>query len=111
MPRRHKREPCELGVEVAIRVRALRQSLGMSSVQLAKASGLPPSQVMCIECAFHSPNTRTLRKLAAGLGVTVADLLNADIENDFCVIYETLRQKPDVVAKLKRNLCSENDSK
>jgi transcriptional regulator with XRE-family HTH domain len=104
MPRRRKHEPCELGVEVAIRVRALRQSLGMSSVQLAKASGLPPSQVMCIEYALHSPNTRTLRKLAAGLGVTVADLLNADTTNEFGVIYETLRQNPDVVAKLRIDL-------
>jgi transcriptional regulator with XRE-family HTH domain len=106
MPRRRKHEPCELGVEVAIRVRALRQSLGMSSVQLAKASGLPPSQVMCIEYALHSPNTRTLRRLAAGLGVTVPDLLNADIEDDRSVIYEELRQRPDLVAKLKRRFLS-----
>ncbi len=104
MPPRRRSQPCGLGVEVAIRVRALRQSLGMSSVQLAKVSGLPPSQVMCVEYALHSPNTRTLRKLATGLGVTVADLLNADTTNWFGVVYETMRQNPDVVAKLRIDL-------
>ena len=39
-----------------------------------------------------------------GLGVTVADLLNADTTDWFGVVYETMRQNPDVVAKLRIDL-------
>ena len=102
MPRRRKREPCDLAVDLAIRVRFFRQRLGLNPRQLAEVCGLSPDQVTRIEFASRSPNTRTLRKLAAGLGVTVADLLNADTTDWFGVVYETMRQNPDVVAKLKR---------
>jgi transcriptional regulator with XRE-family HTH domain len=104
MPRRRKREPCDLAVDLAIRVRFFRQRLGLNPRQLAEACGLSPDQVTRIEFASRSPNTRTLRKLAAGLGVTVADLLNADTTNELGVVYEALRQNPGAVAKLRIDL-------
>ena len=101
---RRKEPPCDLDVEVAIRVRFFRQRLGLNPRQLAEVCGLSPDQVTRIEFAQRSPNTRTLRKLAMGLGVTVADLLNADTTDWFGVVYETMRQNPDVVAKLRIDL-------
>lgn len=60
------------------RVRAARESRGLSVRQLAQASGRSASSISQIERGLVSPRVDTLVALAVPLGLTVARLLNAD---------------------------------
>jgi transcriptional regulator with XRE-family HTH domain len=52
----------------------IREERGLSQQGLADASGVNKATINQIERGRRSPNTRTLEKLAAGLGVEVGDL-------------------------------------
>jgi transcriptional regulator with XRE-family HTH domain len=54
-------------------VRYFRKLRGMTQVELAKAAGTTQYTVSEIELAHREPHPATLRKLAAALGVRVAD--------------------------------------
>jgi transcriptional regulator with XRE-family HTH domain len=54
-------------------VRHFRKLLGMTQAELAKAAGTTQYTVSEIELAHREPHPATLRKLAAALGVRVAD--------------------------------------
>ena len=63
-------------MELADRVKALRQALGWSKVKLAKKSGIPPSTISRIESGkIAQPKMGQLCKLADGFGITVDHLL------------------------------------
>jgi transcriptional regulator with XRE-family HTH domain len=55
-------------------LRRLRKQMGLTQAKLAVRAGLDPSSLSQIETGARQPNTRTLEKLAAVLGVEVADL-------------------------------------
>lgn len=58
------------------RLRAARDGLrGMSQVELAKATGLPPSSIAHFEGGTRKPSFDNLRKLATALNVTTDYLL------------------------------------
>ena len=58
------------------RLRAARDELrGMSQVELAKATGLPPSSIAHFEGGTRKPSFDNLRKLATVLNVTTDYLL------------------------------------
>src|SRR5215208_1939323 len=59
-------------MEQLIRLRELK---GYSQRALAKASGVSPATIYELENGRRRPNPSTLRKLAQGLEVEVADLL------------------------------------
>ncbi len=53
-----------------------RREAGLSQVELAEASGVAQSTIAGIEGGNHAkPHPRTLRKLAAALGVEIRELL------------------------------------
>lgn len=56
------------------RLRALRDTRGLSQRDLAKKAGIYHTQVAMIESATRPPTLRTLVKIADGLGVNVAEL-------------------------------------
>lgn len=60
------------------RVRAARESRGLSVRQLAQASGRSASSISQIERGLVNPRVDTLMALAIPLGMTVAQLLSAD---------------------------------
>ena len=58
------------------RLRAARDGLrGMSQVELAKATGLPPSSIAHFEGGTRKPSFDNLRKIATALNVTTDYLL------------------------------------
>lgn len=64
----------DINTHIARRVRALRDSQGLSLDELAKLSGVSRSTISLIERGESSPTAVVLDKLAAGLRVTLASL-------------------------------------
>jgi transcriptional regulator with XRE-family HTH domain len=60
------------------RIRHARRRLGLSQEELAEASGVSAATIVQVELGHRRPQGRTLRKLAAALGVEVADLLEEE---------------------------------
>ena len=58
------------------RVKALRAERGLQQRQLAEKAELTPSMVSQIESGRLTPSLNTLRRLAEGLGVTIASLFD-----------------------------------
>ncbi len=60
----------------AANLRRLRRERGLTQEQLAERSGLDLASVGRIERAVRDPGVRTVARLAQGLGVRPADLLD-----------------------------------
>lgn len=60
---------------VAANARALRKRHGWTMQQVGEASGLGLRAVQHVESGTGNPTCKTLDRLAAGLGVDVAELL------------------------------------
>ena len=63
---------------IAARLLALRQAQGLSLADLAERSGVSKAMISKVERAESSPTAMLLGKLAAGLGVSLAQLLIED---------------------------------
>lgn len=63
---------------IAMRLLVLRQARGLSLSQLAGLSGVSKAMISKVERAESSPTAVLLGKLAAGLGVSLAQLLTED---------------------------------
>jgi len=59
------------------RLRARRQALGVTQVQLATRAGLSQEMVSNLERGRHQPRFTTLEKYARGLGIPVAGILGS----------------------------------
>ena len=55
------------------KIQEFRQRAGLTQAELAEKSGLPQSHISRLENAKHSPSRATLEKIAAALGVSVAE--------------------------------------
>ena len=86
------------------RLRIARERLrGMSQVDLAKATGLPPSSIAHFEGGGRKPSFDNLRKLANALNVTTDYLLGRVDEPD-------MAQAADPLARHGAKLTEENRS-
>lgn len=64
------------------RIRARREALGLSQVELAKRLGVSPSTVNIVESDRDGITTKRLEKYAKALGCSIEDLMNdIDVEN------------------------------
>lgn len=71
-------EPTELDALIAARLLALRQARGLSLSELAALCGVSKATVSKVERAQTSPSAAILGRLAAGLGIPLAQLLTDD---------------------------------
>jgi transcriptional regulator with XRE-family HTH domain len=62
------------------RSRHIRQAKGMSQRELAVSIGVPRPWITKIETGITQPTAGSLMRLAAGLGVTVAELLDSRLD-------------------------------
>lgn len=62
--------------QIAARVRQLRAERGLTLAALAEVSGVSRSMISAIERSATSPTAVVLERLAAGLGVALADLFD-----------------------------------
>ncbi|MGC1174569.1 helix-turn-helix domain-containing protein [Polaromonas sp.] len=67
---------------IASRLLALRQARGLSLAQLAEVSGVSKAMISRVERVESSPTAMILGRLAAGLGVSLAQLLTEDKEEE-----------------------------
>ena len=63
---------------IATRLLALRQAKGLSLAELAEMSGVSKAMISKVERAQSSPTAVLLGRLAAGLGVSLAQLLTQE---------------------------------
>ena len=68
-------DPAGIDRQIADRVSALRQARGLSLAALAEASGVSKAMISRVERAESSASATLLGRLAAGLGVGLAELL------------------------------------
>lgn len=66
---------------IAWAVRKIRTDAGLTQSALAKRVGLDPSQVSRLEKGKGNPRWGTVRRIAGGLGVSLAEL--ATVAEDF----------------------------
>ena len=72
----------DINERIARRVRELRSEHGYSLDALAERSGVSRSSISLIERAQTSPTANVLDKLASALGVTLASMFEARVEED-----------------------------
>jgi len=58
------------------KIKKLRMAKSLSQAELGDLAGLSQAAISLIEAEVKSPTIRTLEKLAAALGVSVAELLD-----------------------------------
>jgi len=74
--------PGHIDALIATRLLALRQAKGLSLAELAELSGVSKAMISKVERAQSSPTAVLLGRLAAGLGVSLAQLLTEDKEKE-----------------------------
>jgi transcriptional regulator with XRE-family HTH domain len=57
-------------------LRAARDQRGLSQEALAQRAGMDPAEIRRLESARRDPGIRVLTRLASGLGISPADLLD-----------------------------------
>ncbi len=57
------------------RIKELREAAGMTQAELSQKSGISQEHISRLENGHHDINTKTADKIAAALGVTLADLV------------------------------------
>lgn len=63
--------------KIGLKIRLLRKKAGLSQDKLSKNSGLALNTIVKIESrGQQNPTIETLQKIAAGLGISVGDLLS-----------------------------------
>jgi transcriptional regulator with XRE-family HTH domain len=75
-----------MAVDVGDRVRALREGMGLSLRDLARASGVSAPTVSQIERGESSPTLTVAQKIASGLNLTLSQLLRLDEEPHVVVV-------------------------
>lgn len=73
--------PGHIDALIATRLLALRQAKGLSLAELAELSGVSKAMISKVERAQSSPTAVLLGRLAAGLGVSLAQLLTEEKES------------------------------
>jgi transcriptional regulator with XRE-family HTH domain len=111
MPNRRAKKRAEIVRLFADRLRELRQSRGMTQVELARLADVSPTHLSQLENADTAPGIDLVDRLAQALGTTVADLLpsatGADplpvLKEQATRLLETLRQRGDRETFLRLN--------
>ncbi len=104
MPRRTK--PDALALTIGRRIRALREEAGLTQEALAYTSELgSKGHLSNIEAGLVMPTVATLKVIADGLGVLVADLVADPREGDRAKLLELTRGlPPGALRKLVKEL-------
>lgn len=104
MPRRTK--PDAFALAVGKRIKALREEAGLTMEQLAYTSELgSKGHLSNLEKGLVMPTIATLRTLADGLGLLVADLVTDPTQNDRARLLEASRSlTPGALRKLVREV-------
>jgi transcriptional regulator with XRE-family HTH domain len=107
MAGRHRVSPDRIAARVGRRIRALREAAGIAFGDLVARSGLGRGYVSELERGLVVPTVGTLARVAAALGVTMADLVVGDGDRE--AIFELLRENPELLPELRALLAKRLD--
>ena len=79
-------EPAHDG-EIAIRLRVLRTRYGMSQRELARRAGVPNGTISMIEQGQVSPSIASIKKVAAGLSLSLAEFFTIELDSDATIFF------------------------
>ena len=69
-------------MDVAGKIRYFRQQKGLSQEQLGKRAGIHENTIRKYELGIRKPKLDQLKKIAGGLGVSVIEFIDIEIENE-----------------------------
>ena len=69
-------------MDVAEKIRYFRQQKGLSQEQLGKRAGIHEQSIRKYELGIRKPKIDQLKKIAGGLGVSVIEFIDIEIENE-----------------------------
>ena len=69
-------------MDVAEKIRYFRQQKGLSQEQLGKRADIHENTIRKYELGIRKPKLDQLKKIAGGLGVSVIDFIDIEIENE-----------------------------
>ena len=72
---------------VGARLRSLRTSYGLSQRELARRAGVPNGTISMIEQGQVSPSIASLKRVAAGLSLSLAEFFSAELDSDSPVFF------------------------
>lgn len=100
MPRRKPTED-EFARQVGARIRDLRLERNLSLRRVAEVGGCSVDGLKEIELGRSKIGTRTLIRIAQGIGVQLFDLLNTQ-NDDVGYVIEQMRRRPECVAFVRK---------
>lgn len=69
-------------MDVSEKIRYFRQQRGLSQEQLAGRAGINTNTIRKYEHGTRKPKMEQLKKIAGGLGISVIEFLDIEIENE-----------------------------
>ena len=69
-------------MDVAEKIRYFRQQKGLSQEQFGKRAGIHEQSIRKYELGIRKPKIDQLKKIAGGLGVSVIEFIDIEIENE-----------------------------
>ncbi len=79
------------------KLRAIRKMHGFSQRELAKRAGVTNGMISLIEQNRTSPSISSLRKVLAGIPMSIGDFFTLDLESDAAIFYKA-KDLPDLGA-------------
>ena len=85
-----------MDIDVGKRLRALRMTQNLSQRQLADLSGVTNGMISLVEQNRTSPSISSLKKILAGLGVSISEFFAAEaaVEEPIFYSHDELRIRP-----------------
>ena len=77
-----------MNVDVGAKLRTIRKMHGLSQRELAKRAGVTNGMISLIEQNRTSPSVSSLRKVLAGIPMTIGDFFTLDFESDAAIFYD-----------------------
>ena len=90
-------------MDIAARIRELRNSIGLTQAQLAKEAGVTPQHISRLEVGQVAPSLNLLVRLSRRLGVSVDYLLTGD-QLPVMDVVGSIRARRGMTAEAKRAL-------
>lgn len=76
--------PCSSVLDVAMRLKLIRDAIGFSQRELAKRAGVTNSSISMIEQGQVSPSVQSLSRILAAFPISLADFFSFKLSGDIC---------------------------
>lgn len=82
--------PAAVGdLDIGVRLRAVREGLGLSQRELAKRAGVTNSTISLIEAEAHSPSLASLHRILSAVSISMADFFALPTSQQNVMFYDS----------------------